>query len=147
MASDDPPAAGQVTAPAEVTPTAEPEAEPEADTDTATAMADTFSENVPWQDFTVHFLVSLPFTAMYSYLVVTTMDALVQGTAPPTMRQADTWAIVGLAVGCSLAIALGSAGRVPDQSVPSSGSAAVGGPSSAERDPAPMRWECVRLTY
>jgi hypothetical protein len=138
------PAPERIADPAAVAGTAQAEAG--ADTLTA-AGEETFSENYPWQDFTVHFVVSLPFTALYSYLTVTTLDALVQGTLPPTLRQADTWVIAGLALGCSLGVALGSVGRVPDQSQTRLAMDASAGPSSAERDPVPARWECVRLTY
>lgn len=76
----------------------------------------TYSENQGWQDFEVHFFVSLPFTALYSYLALTSLDAAVQGRFPPEFRQTDMWMVIGMAVGSSLAIALGSLDRVPDQS-------------------------------
>ncbi len=85
---------------------------------TLTALNETYEENTWLEDFQVHFIVSLPFTALYSYAAVTTLDGLVQGHYPTTFRQADLWVVVGVAVGSSLAVALGSIGRVPDQSVP-----------------------------
>ncbi|MEW6515756.1 MAG: hypothetical protein AB1439_02460 [candidate division FCPU426 bacterium] len=75
-----------------------------------------YSENRGWQDFEVHFFVSLPFTALYSYLALTSLDAAVQGRFPSEFRQADMWMVIGMAAGSSLAIALGSLDRVPDQS-------------------------------
>jgi len=74
-----------------------------------------YVENSWLQDFEVHFLVSLPFTALYSYVSVLSLDAMVQGKFPPEFHQADMWMIIGAAVGSSLAIALGSINRVPDQ--------------------------------
>ncbi len=75
-----------------------------------------YVENSWLRDFEVHFFVSLPFTALYSYLTVLSLDGLVQGEFPTEFRQADSWVVIGLALGSSLAVALGSAGRVPDQS-------------------------------
>ncbi|MCK5242237.1 hypothetical protein KAR34_07285 [bacterium] len=75
-----------------------------------------YKENSWFQDFEVHFFISLPFTALYSYLSVMSLDAMVQGKFPPDFHQADTWMIIGAAVGSSLAVALGSIDRVPDQS-------------------------------
>ena len=66
----------------------------------------------------VHFFVSLPFTAAYSYATVLALDGAVQGRLSTTFRSTTLWTVIGLAVGGSLAIALGSAGRVPDQSQP-----------------------------
>lgn len=140
-------------APMAVSPTAGPETGPEAEANTTTAASGrvptaTYSENDPWQDFAVHFVISLPFTGLYSYLTVATLDALVQGTVPPALRQADTWVVIGLALGTSLAVALGSVGRVPDQSLTERDVAAPApGPSSAAQDPAPLRWEWVRVNY
>jgi hypothetical protein len=88
---------------------------PEAEGDTGEAM-EVYTENHAVQDFEVHFLISLPFTGLYSYLAISVLDGLVQGTFPPSFRQADGWVLIGLAVGGSLAVALGSTGRVPDQS-------------------------------
>lgn len=93
----------------------EAESQPvEAETDSAEPLA--YSENQGWQDFEVHFLVSLPFTALYSYLSLSALDAAVQGRFPAEFRQTDMWMVIGMAVGSSLAIALGSLNRVPDQS-------------------------------
>jgi hypothetical protein len=75
-----------------------------------------YAENNGFQDFEVHFLISLPFTALYSYLSILSLDSMVQGKFPPEFHLADTWMIVGVAIGSSLAIALGSIDRVPDQS-------------------------------
>lgn len=100
-AAPEAPAAAEAQA---VTPTAEEEA--------------AYVDNNPFEDFQVHFFVSLPFTGLYSYVAVSSLDALVQGTFPTELRQSDIWVIIGLAVGTSLAVALGSAGRVPDQSRP-----------------------------
>lgn len=75
-----------------------------------------YSDNQGWQDFEVHFFVSLPFTALYSYLSLSALDAAVQGRFPAEFRQTDMWMVIGMAVGSSLAIALGSLNRVPDQS-------------------------------
>lgn len=86
------------------------------DDGTGSAEPLTYSENQGWQDFEVHFFVSLPFTALYSYLALTSLDAAVQGRFPPEFRQSDMWMVIGMAVGSSLAIALGSLDRVPDQS-------------------------------
>jgi hypothetical protein len=77
-----------------------------------------YEENHWLEDFEVHFLVSLPFTGLYSYAAVSAVDAAVQGRFPTTFSPVDTWAVMGLALGSSLAVALGSIGRVPDQSVP-----------------------------
>jgi hypothetical protein len=77
-----------------------------------------YEENSWFEDFEVHFLVSLPFTALYSYMAVTTLDGLVQGKYPTAFRLADMWVVAGLALGSSMAVALGSINRVPDQSVP-----------------------------
>ncbi len=147
------PAAGPEEVAGALAPLTGPGAGPEAEANTTAAAGQaapsaSFSENDPWQDFVVHFVVSLPFTGLYSYLTVATLDALVQGVMPPTLRQADTWVVIGLALGTSLAVALGSVGRVPDQSVTERAvSAPATGPSSAERDPVPLRWEWVRLNY
>jgi hypothetical protein len=78
----------------------------------------TYDENYWLQDFEVHFLVSLPFTALYSYATVSVLDASVQGKFPTTFSPADMWVVMGLAFGGSLAVALGSINRVPDQSLP-----------------------------
>lgn len=75
-----------------------------------------YVDNYWLQDFEVHFMVSLPFTAFYSYLSVLSIDAMVQGEFPPAFHQADMWMIIGVAIGSSVAIALGSINRVPDQS-------------------------------
>lgn len=77
-----------------------------------------YSENRWLEDFEVHFLVSLPFTALYGYAAVSAVDASVQGRFPTTFKPADMWVVLGLALGSSLAVALGSVNRVPDQSVP-----------------------------
>ncbi len=77
-----------------------------------------YTKNNPLADFQIHFFISLPFTALYSYLAVSSMDAIVQGQYPTAFRTTNSWMIIGLAVGSSLAIALGNIGRVPDQSVP-----------------------------
>jgi hypothetical protein len=122
-----------VAEPAGVTTTAEP------------SMA--FTENQPWQDFVVHFTISLPFTALYSFASVMALDGVIQGTMPPTLRDADTWVIIGLAAGSSLAIALGSTGRVPDQSRPRLEPAAATGPGPSRREPEAFRCELVRVTY
>jgi hypothetical protein len=91
---------------------------PTAETEPQSAMANEtqFEENSWFEDFEVHFLVSLPFTALYSYVTVMSLDSMVQGKFPPDFHQADTWIIIGVAVGSSLAVALGSVDRVPDQS-------------------------------
>lgn len=77
-----------------------------------------YTANQPWQDFEVHLFVTLPFAALYSYLTVLSLDGVVQNRFPPELRQADVWVIVGLAAGSAFAVALGSIGRVPDQTVP-----------------------------
>jgi hypothetical protein len=82
-----------------------------------TTSARLYEENNTFKDFEVHFLVSLPFTAFYSYLTVMSIDSMVQGQFPTEFRQANTWMIIGFAVGGSLAVALGSMNRVPDQSI------------------------------
>lgn len=107
--------------------------------------APSYEENSAWEDFQVHFLISLPFTALYSYLTVSSLDALVQGAFPTDLREADIWVIIGLAAGGSLAVALGSAGRVPDQSraVPEAGTVAEPGPISR----AGGRIQLVRLDF
>jgi len=87
------------------------------DTNGNTASARLYEENNTLKDFEVHFLVSLPFTAFYSYLTVMSIDTMVQGKFPTEFRQANTWMIIGFAVGGSLAVALGSMNRVPDQSI------------------------------
>lgn len=77
-----------------------------------------YEENHWLEDFEVHFVVSLPFTALYSYVAVSAVDSTVQGKFPTTFAPADMWVVLGLALGSSLAVALGSVNRVPDQSVP-----------------------------
>lgn len=77
-----------------------------------------YDSNLPVHDFEAHFLISLPFTALYGFVAVTVVDSMVQQQFPPEFRQADMWLVAGFAVGCSLAIALGSQGRVPAQSQP-----------------------------
>ncbi len=113
IASGEPTAVTSVAEPVGSSLTAAGE-EAEAEGDTTEA----YSENRPVEDFETHFLVSLPFTGVYSYLAVTLLDGLVQGTFPPEFRTADAWVVIGMALGSSLAVALGSAGRVPDQSQP-----------------------------
>jgi hypothetical protein len=77
-----------------------------------------YIDNNPFQDFEVHFLVALPFSLAYSFALLWSMDVLVQGTVPPSMTTADMWALTGLAVGGAAVVALGSQGRVMDQSKP-----------------------------
>ncbi len=76
-----------------------------------------YTDNNWLQDFEVHFFISLPFTAFFSYVSVMSVDAMVQGKFTPDFYQADIWMIVGFAIGSSLAVALGSVNRVPDQSI------------------------------
>lgn len=77
-----------------------------------------YTDNHWWSDFEAHFFISLPFTALYSYVTVSSLDAIVQGQYPTSFRTTNTWIIAGLAIGGSLAIAMGSTGRVRDQSIP-----------------------------
>jgi len=104
-----------------------------------------YDENYWMQDFEVHFLVSLPFTALYSYVVTSAVDATVQGRFPTTFRPADMWVVLGLALGSSMAVALGSINRVPDQSVPRL--AQEPAPDfSAEAEP-PLKLALIQIDY
>ena len=123
---------------------------PEPLTPTTQAQAEPmYVETSPLEDFQVHFLVSLLFTSLYSYAAVQSLDALVQGTFPTELRQADLWVMVGLALGSSLAIALGSAGRVPDQSQPRVLPRSSVDPKEApgDRVSSVTRVPLVRITY
>jgi len=104
-----------------------------------------YVETTLLEDFQVHFLVSLPFTALYSYVAISSLDALVQGTFSTELREADIWVMIGLAVGGSLAVALGSAGRVPDQSRPRVEPVPDAGNES--RAPAVSRMQIVRILF
>jgi hypothetical protein len=99
------------------------------------------------QDFEVHFLVSLPFTGLYSYVAVTLLDGAVEGAFPTTLHQADLWVIIGLALGGSLAVALGSAGRVPDQSVPRVGSKPADSGPQIQAGQATAKVPLVRMRF
>lgn len=108
----------------------------------------TYADNHWLGDFETHFLISLPFTALYSYAAVVSLDGLVQGSFPPTFRQADMWMVIGLAVGSSMAIALGSANRVPDQSTyrVSRGADPWPEPAQPKTEPA-AKLDIIRVTY
>jgi hypothetical protein len=104
-----------------------------------------YEENHWLEDFEVHFLVSLPFTALYSYLAVSGLDATVQGRFPTSFRTADMWVVTGLALGGSLAVALGSINRVPDQSVPRLAQGAC--PDFSGEAAPPWRLALVQIDY
>jgi hypothetical protein len=120
---------------------------------TTTAQEAVFVENSTLGDFEVHFFVSLPFTALYSYVVTLSLDSLVQGKFPPEFRQADSWMVMGLAVGSSLAVALGSVGQVPDQTKyqppdPTTKNDSGGEDHDRHMDSAVMaKMELVRIVY
>ena len=108
-----------------------------------------YSPNNFWEDFEIHFIISLPFTAIYSYLTIFSLDALVQGTFPPMLREPDTWMMMGLALGSSLALALGSWDRVPNQSPAENGNS-KSFPTSGPEDKgqaAPLKIDLVRLDF
>ncbi|MCK5219847.1 hypothetical protein KAR10_09995 [bacterium] len=111
-----------------------------------TSSARLYEKNNMLKDFEVHFLVSLPFTAFYSYLTVMSLDTMVQGRFPTEFRQANTWMIMGFAVGGALAVALGSMNRVPDQSKYQRESREPIDEEKA-RDPVCARLEFLRVVY
>lgn len=107
-----------------------------------------YADNHWLGDFETHFIVSLPFTALYGYVAVVSLDGLVQGAFPPAFRQADMWMVIGLAIGGSLAIALGSANRVPDQSTYRVGRGQAPWPETARPTTEPTaKLNLIRVNY
>jgi hypothetical protein len=68
------------------------------------------AEEVPnsARNFEITFTISLPFTALYSYSLITLIDSASQGYFPAPLRSSGLWMLLGMAVGGSLAIAFGA---------------------------------------
>jgi hypothetical protein len=60
------------------------------------------------RNFEINFIISLPFTALYSYSLITLIDSASQGYFPAPLRSSGLWMLLGMAVGGSLAMAFGA---------------------------------------